>query len=657
MPWKTFETRLTRSPLPGGTSEGQIIDIALARQVYRILYTSGLFMRFQLLLEGGNFQDSVAVANSLPTDAPLSMVMRGQILANTGKPKEAAALSTKIISDPHASARLAFQAVQFSGERPDRVEHMRAVFPRLDNRPDNRFFMASLLQKTWYGDMAEAFYTSGLRQHPLWFSAYRELSRVTGTMGPINTALDAYDHVAALHGFAGDFHADRVDPKEIEKALPFYQRARALAPREAEPVLNTRRVLYRLNRKSEVVTLLNEALGQGQATGSVALQLRGALANTYLDLKQLENALAAIDPVKSNGGPEIVLIMARIHEIKGDYKMAFAAYGDAARQFPKNRRILAAVAGFNWRAGRFRVAADTVAAGRDVGVTGCQWYLAPFASAFRDAPEPRLLSALTHLREAGADRSEIRCLAFGLEERRAFSAAFTLMNALLEEDHRQDMDLAVRMAVLLKAWKGEHAAGAFLEPMLKTPLPADQAQVLYRYGFFKPNPERLVDVSQYPREYREQIRLIYVSAWFASGRTAYGMDEHILRHYRGSWLQQKRAQVTGHISSDPSPLAGRYLLGMTSRAELFERIDSPRLRCQYQYIVGLSKRTIGRFSEAAAWYQLARESLQVNIAEFGWATSEMFWWAHLGNGNRNTRLDADIAAYFNSLSEVPEGSG
>jgi len=651
MPWASFETTLTQADLPGDTAVGHIVDIYLARQVYRILYTGALFLRFQLLLELQNVTAAATVADRLPPDMPLTLTMRAQILANTGKPKEAATLATRVIMNPKSSARLALQVVQLSGERPDRVGHLKEMTRRMDNRPGHRFFMASLLQKIWYGDMAERFYRNGLRANPLRFSGYRELARVTGTADPLEEALEVYDHVAALHIAAGNFYAEQADPEEAETSLPFYKQASLLAPRETTPVLKRHRVLLQLGRPSEAVTVLKETLDQGNISGSGELQLRNTLASTYLDLKQTQNAMVAIDPVKPMGGAEITLVMARLHEVMGDYKKAFAAYREMVQQFPDDRHIRAAAAGFNWRVGRFKVAADLVAAGRRAGLTGCRWYLEHFALAFRSAPEDRLLSAATHLRDAGTDLSEIRRLAFGLEERRAFSAAFTLMHTLFEEGDRQDIDLAVRMAVLLRAWKGETVAGEFLEDYLKTPLPADQAEVLYRYGFFKPILEGLADVSQYPREVRERIRLIHLSAWFGTGRTADGLDDRMVGHYRGSWLQRKKAQVTGHISPDPDHLAGRYLLGMTSRSELLERIDSPRLRCQYPYIAGLSKRAIGAYSVAAAWYQLTRESLQVNLAEFGWATNEMFWWAHLGNRHRNRNLEADISAYFQSLPE------
>jgi len=160
------------------------------------------------------------------------------------------------------------------------------------------------------------------------------------------------------------------------------------------------------------------------------------------------------------------------------------------------------------------------------------------------------------------------------------------------------------------------------------------------------------DVSVYPKMQRERVRFIYLAAWLNSGRTAAGLDPEILRHYQGNWLQRKKAQVTGHISPDPDHLAGRFLLGMISPSEFLENIDSPSLRCQYPYVIGLSMRAIGGFPQAAAWYQLSRESLKKNRVEFHWATNEMYWWAHMGTVNRNRALDRDIADYFQSLSEI-----
>lgn len=317
IPQEAFEALVNRTALPEGSQNGRILDNSLTRQVYRILYTGAMFLRFQLLLELRDFAGAAAVEDSLMSDSPLAMTLRAQILANTGKHEETAALAAKIVTDPDSSARLALQAVQLSGAIPKRLARLKDAARRMDDRPVNRFFMASLFQNIWYGDMAETFYTSGLREDPLRFSAYYELAGVTGSMSPIEAALAAYDRVAALHIAAGDFYAEQPDPEEAEKSLAYYKQADGLAPREATPALKTRRVLYRFGRKSEAATVLKEKLDQRTLSGSAELRLRVALADTYLDMKQPDNALAVIDPIQPVGGPEIALVMARVYEIQG----------------------------------------------------------------------------------------------------------------------------------------------------------------------------------------------------------------------------------------------------------------------------------------------------------------------------------------------------
>ena len=646
----TFETRINRMTFPGADTDGAIFSLPLAKQTYRVLITGAIFLRFQLLLDLRMLQEAANIADSLPTDTPLAMTLKAQVLAHSARHKKAADLADKILRDPRTPARLALQVELLTGKQSDRMVRLGSAARRMDNR----FFMASLFQKNWFGDMAKQFYVEGLREHPLRFSAYRELITVTGTVSPVETALETYDRIWLLHLAAGDVYARHPNPTEAEKSLAYYKRADILAPLDAEPVLRAHQVLRRFGQKSGAAALLKDKLNRGKATGSAELRMRLALANTYLELKQPEMTLAAMAPLTPSGGPAVELVAARVLEFKGDYRKAFAAYQNIVERFPGNARVLASVAGFNWRMGRFKVAADLVAAGRTAGMSGCQWYLADFAAALGHGSENRLLAAVTALMEAGIPVSEIRCLAFALEERKAFPAAFALMNFVRMESPGNHLELAARMAVLLTAWNGEAAAERFLKDHLTTPLPPEQAAVLYRFGLFTTILNQMGDPSAYPEEHRERVRWLYLAAWLNSGRTAAGLDKSIIDHYRGNWLQRKRAQITGRISSDPDHLAGRYLLGMISRTEFLERIDHSRQRCQYPYVIGLSKRAIRRFPEAAAWYQLSRESLQKTRMEFHWATNEMYWWAHLGTDNRNRNLDADISEYFQSLTELPK---
>jgi|GEM_PF-6846259 len=317
-PAGTPENLLNRVTWPEVFSEGTIADTSLARQAYRVLYTGAIFLRFQLLLELRDFSEAIRVAENLPADTPLAMTLRAQVLAYTGKHKEAADLAAKIVKDPLSSARLALQAVQLSGENPDRGFRMADVVRRMDDRPGNRFFMASLFQHIGYSDRAKVLYSSGLREHPLHFSAYREPTAVTGTVSPLETALETFEFIPVLHLSTGDFYARQPDPEEAEKSLTHYQRADALAPMEAAPALRAHRVLYRFGRKKEAAKRITAKLDQGQASGTAELRLRFALANTYLDLKRPENALAAVAPIKADGGPVVELVMARVLEFKGD---------------------------------------------------------------------------------------------------------------------------------------------------------------------------------------------------------------------------------------------------------------------------------------------------------------------------------------------------
>jgi lipoprotein NlpI len=156
--------------------------------------------------------------------------------------------------------------------------------------------------------------------------------------------------------------------------------------------------------------------------------------------------------------------------------------------------------------------------------------------------------------------------------------------------------------------------------------------VLYKQGLFQEILKEIGEPDTYPTSYREFMWLQMLIAWLAEDRKPDHLAAKLHAHY----------QTSGR---DYYHSIGRYMMGMMSREALLKLIQTPKQCCEFSYYLGMYERLQNNFAGATHWYHICLETLLQNNGEFHWASTELFWWAHMGRERRHRLLKDDLAAY------------
>jgi tetratricopeptide (TPR) repeat protein len=638
VPLGRFESLLDRwHPMAGVGDGGFLIDEARIRNMFRALYSGALWLRFNLLIDRWAVLDQAeAFAEELArTDGehPLMASMMAKVYAERGRRPEADQLCAKVIGHPQVSGRLAAAAFFLVDDQLARLGLAAAVAQKVDGRPDYLFQMGSIFQQLWNYDLAERFYTLGLERNPHRYSAYSSLAAVSGSDTPLQAALKSNPHSFQLQEQAGDHFAKEKDPTAKEEALRCYSLALEQVPTNKSLPLKKAKVLRQLHRYEEAIAVYQQWLKDYGKNDLSTVWCKASMAKTYLEMGKPDQALEVVADQADSYQAGAMMVAARAYEEVGRLREAEDLYRKAVGRYPTADHVLAGSAAFWWRQDRPKEAAALISQGRKSAGSFSPWYFDDFLEALADSPAERVLTAMDFLVKGGATSWEVSSLAFRLLWKERPELAYQVMEKAPVGGDMQKLEKQVDLYKVLQAWKGEEAALQHLHgavpPQLRFPL----TMVLYKQGMFAAILQELRDPGTYPAQYREFLWLQRLAAWLASGKKQAEMEEEFRRHYGGQG------------SSDPYQAIGCYLFGTISRRQLLDLMKTLQQRCEFAYYIGLSERLQGNFPEAATWYHICRETTLQRNGEFHWASTEMFWWAHMGTRNRHLLLADDIKAY------------
>jgi tetratricopeptide (TPR) repeat protein len=638
VPLGRFESLLDRwHPMAGVGKGGFLIDEARIRNMFRALYSGALWLRFNLLIDrwavldqAEAFVEELARADR---EHPLVASMLARVYAERGRRREADQLCAKVIGHPQASGRLATAAFFLVDDQLARLGLAAAVAQKVDGRPEYLFHMGSIFQKLWNYDLAERFYTLGLERNPHRYSAYSSLTAVSGSATALQAALKSNPHSVELQEQAGDHFAKEKDPAAKEEALRCYSLALEQVPTNKSLPLKKAKVLRQLHRYEEAIAVYQQWLEDYGKSDLSTVQCKGSMARTYLEMGKAPQALEIVADQVDSYQAGVMMVAARAYEEVGQLRDAEDLYRRAVDRYPTVDHVLAGSAAFYWRQDRHKEAAALISQGRKSAGGFSSWYFDDFLEAFADSPAERVLTAVDFLVKAGATSWEVSSLAFRLLWKARPDLAYQVMQKAPAGGDMEELEKQVNLYKVLKGWKGKEAALQYLHgavpPRLRFPL----TMVLYKQGMFEVILQELRDPGTYLAKYREFLWLQRLAAWLASGKKQTEMEEEFRRHYGSQG------------SSDSYQAIGCYLFGTMSRRQLLDLIKTPQQRCEFAYYIGLSERLQGNFPEAATWYHICRETTLQRNGEFHWASTEMFWWAHMGTRNRHLLVADDIKAY------------
>jgi hypothetical protein len=186
--------------------------------------------------------------------------------------------------------------------------------------------------------------------------------------------------------------------------------------------------------------------------------------------------------------------------------------------------------------------------------------------------------------------------------------------------------------VLLERYKGKEAASQYLHRAIST-----QAQykelvllTLLKHGCNQALLDEVGNPDSY--QYPEYAWLLTLTAWKILDESSQEWKSKIDLHY---------SQASGN---EPYFSIGLYILERIDLDQLMERMVTPKHRVEIPYFVGLMERLKGNLEEANTWYHLVMMTKLENNLEYHAAAVELFNWAHLGTGRRNSSPGEDKEA-------------
>lgn len=626
------------SPYPQEGNFSFIIDADRVKRIYQTLYLDALYLRFYVLLHRWNVletsQTYVASLAASDKDHPLILLMQGQTFSQSGNRNSAKTYFERVISHSDAGGFLTYQSFTGLQTPLDKIRLLPSAFARLDSRPEHRFKMGWLFQKDIHNyDLAQQFYTAGLKEDPFQYSAYYSLAMIDGSEEPLLQGLEKYPRSFVLMKSMGEYLAKKDNPESKNKALFFLNKAQELAPSNQTIVSLRAKVLAEGKRYTEAADILTEWINRHPKTDILIISsMKTKRAEMYLKMgrpqKALDSLAGRIDSYKAG----VILVKARILEALNHIDQAAEIYQAAIDRYPMGISVLAQTAGFYWRNQKHDLAAQVIAKGRSIVGPFSQWYFQEFLEGIGQTSNESIFQAVESLKNRGANLWEIKALALRLGRAGKPDLSIRILTALKGGYLMENLESVVSTYKVMLAWRGKKEAWGYLQGAISEDKKPLVLMILYKDGLAEELLDLIGDPDKSPSEYREFAWLQKLIAWQARDKQPGHFSTSFSNHYQQS-------------NSDPYHLIGKFLLGLISQEQLLKKIQTPKQRCEFAYYLGLAERLKGNFSEATQWYHLCLETMLEKNGEFHWATDELFWWAHLGMRNRHRLLRDDLADY------------
>jgi hypothetical protein len=644
-----FETLLDKWVVGSNLRHGFLVDEKRIKIIFRTLYSGALFLRFDMLMDRwGVMEMAENYAHLLATEDknhPMVMEMLAEVSAERGNRQEADNICSRLINHPEVSGSIVLNAIFKVDDILTQIKLTPDATYKLDGRPEYLFFKGRILQRRYDYDLAQQYYTLGLSRNPYFYKGYKFLSHVTRRDEPLLSAIKKYPFSFTLLEVAGDHFAERQDKASKERALACYNKARKLVPARRSLPRKQAVVLRQLGRHQEAVKILKAWLEQDDNKDLPMVYYRSTLANTYLKMNKPRLALEVISDQIESYQAGAMIVAARTYEEIGDLERSEEILLRAVNRYPTVDHVLCGTAAFLWRQNRSEEASKYIAQGRKIMGKYSRWYFEDFLEVFSQAPENNILKAVDALIKQGASDSEIGSLGYRFHQTQRPEVGFKIIQKAPARLTAERLEQIVDLYKVMREWKGQKQALDYLNKAVPSNMRLQLGMALYRKGVYEvilTGLDKSVAIKPAHKEYLWLQRLI---SWLALEKNPADLEKEFIAHYKQGWLDKIKSKMSGKNSYQYYNAIGRYLLGMISRDELLTRIKTPKQRCEFAYYIGLRQRLKSNFPEAANWYQLSRETLLPNNAEFHWASDEIFWWAHMGTKNRHRLPGDDVKAY------------
>jgi hypothetical protein len=621
-------------------ADGVFLDGEVLRAYYRTCFYSALAILGEHLRESlSSLPDTRAFAGDLGEgdEGVAGEFQRWYThLANAklGKP-ELAALQRDLLGMPHFGAPLLLRTYQVIEEQstygaPALRTAARRMAKSLDTRPEAMVAFAAIVQRSVLDlERAENLYARGIRERGAnerrlraWWARYNleadSLESMLGAPGlePAEQA-EILERLAEIPG---------VDSSAVEAS---WERCLSSNRKSWELVDGYTRLVRARGEYPKARAALERWLGR-QAPGSGPFEeifARTRLARTFADQGLTDRAMQTIEPMVESQQFGAMDCMVSLLEKTGQLARAETLAVFAWGRYPDSPQAQARVIGLCWRQRKYALAARMLAQA-PVPLTSyaIATDLAPyFLDCFRAAPANGIRAVEAILASGYAEPRNLGHLAAALDEAGDHRMAYEVQSRIPADGH----DAVGKLGVcyhMMKRWKGEEAARAWLEPRVE-PLDPNERAFLTYVAYDSHDYELLWDV-KVPGAGREDVDFHWLLRAAASLRMGEGSDPH-------------RAELERHFARGGRAryhVLGRFLLGLEDVPAALATATSMKAACETFYYVGLRAQSEGRVREAARCYVRCIETGQSSNGEYRWALHQLYEW--MSEGESLARLEA-----------------
>lgn len=627
-----FEDMLRQwKPLSGRVRKGFLINTDCVKNVFRVLYSNALYLRFHLLFQEWAVQEQTSgfVDNLLEKDAehPLIMSMLAKVSVDLGQQEKAQKIVEKLLLANDCPAAIAIDAYNTLGDSSMQIEQLSNLASHLDSRPGYAVNLAWCLQENYYYDQALDLYRHALAINPYLYGIYINLTTITGSDKPILDALDAMGDNYAVLARAGNYFANKATPDSLKQALDCYEKAISLLPDNYNLYIQKAVILRKLGRYQEALDTMQPWVGKYKDLTDVFI--RSNMAKTYLAMEEAKGALSILGDATDSYQAGAMMLVSEIYIAEGDLHKAQDIIERAVKRYPSTDWLLSEAAAFYWQKKEPEKAARLIAQGAKRLPEFSTWFFDDFLKIFATESQENILEAVRLLRDAGIGNWQIRSLKARFAWHKRYDVALKIDDLVKDNQAMTRLENLLTSYNIVRQWKGAEEAKKWLLERVPDKMKEMASMVIINRGEFD-----LVDDFVFPEKsapkYREFLWLTRLIGWLGMDKQPAASVKLFEEHYRKQ-------------SQDYYFSIGQYLLGMKEESVLLGMLKNIKQRCEFAYYIGLKHRLEGDFRGAAEWYAICLETLQENNGEYHWAGDELFWWAKMGIERRHRLVRDDIA--------------
>jgi hypothetical protein len=481
---------------------------------------------------------------------------------------------------------------KLSWDSPSIPKLCRVMASIFDARPSDRLSMAWLFTwKLYDRNHAEELYSSLLKT----LSA-QDTSRIVepavylGQVSFLKEILHSSqcDELCASDILYNWAYTDVIHNKEIEEE---YDRQIPKNPHSWLIINVYVDFLRKIKKHQKANTIVQQWLTNNKDPKQVGyFHAHARLAHGYYLTGEYQKSLEALKPIAPSWvvDRESALALSKLGKHDEAEQLSRAAQASASQDF----ETLLVLVQVLWESGKYQEAATKLQQFYYPNVDWCRLVGTSFYTAFQKASSTEVHRAIDALRAAHLTGWRLTCLPLDFAKEHEYEIAFEIQSYIMPPGSA-DENIAIDSYIYLKKWKGEKEAIQWIKKMI----PPSKLNPLSFKALYNGEYNVLWDVIQNPY-YKNQPHFVWLFRAAASVKQGTKNDPHYQVVYK--YFNQP--------IPDPYFVMGRFLLGLSTEADMLKVAADPSRRSDIAYYFGLKAESEGRIKDASEWYRISMDT-------------------------------------------------